>query len=457
MSHAHNEKEAVALNSILVSLLMTIGKLIVGAMTGSLGLISEGVHSLLDFASTVMTYFAVRVSDKPADDRHPYGHGKIESVAALAETGLLFLTSAWVIYEAIRRLMTHETNVEVTWWSAGVVVVSIGLDLWRAGALLKVAKKTNSQALAADALHFSSDALSSGVVLIGLGAVALGWKEGDAIASIGVAAFVCLAGWRLGRQTIDTLIDTAPEGAADAVQAILDDTPGVIRVNSVRVRPAGSVLFVAIDVAVNRAMALDRVARLRTSVTSAVQAKFPTSDVSIVTHGVALDSETIHDRIAILAASHRLSVHHITVHTADGRLSVGFTLEVDGALTMQAAHEIADHFEGHVRRELGDEAEVESHIEPLPEGELAGTDADERERGAVASLLEDASAKEAVIRDVHEIRLRRTGKGLIVLYHCHAEAGATVEAVHDAIDRIEDGLKAQYPDVWRVFGHPEPL
>lgn len=456
MSHAPNEKEAVALNSIIVSLLMTIGKLIVGAMTGSLGLISEGVHSLLDFASTVMTYFAVRVSDKPADDRHPYGHGKVESVAALIETGLLFLTSAWVIYEAVKRLLTHDTKVEVTWWSAGVVVASIGLDLWRAGALLRVAKKTNSQALAADALHFSSDALSSGVVLIGLVAVAFGWKEGDAIASVGVAAFVCLAGWRLGRQTIDTLIDTAPEGAADAVRTILDNTPGVIRTNSVRVRPAGNVLFVAIDAEVNRAMALDRVARLRATVTESVQKTFPTADVSIMTHGVALDSETVHDRIALLAASHHLSVHHITVYTAADRLSVGFTLEVDGSLTMEAAHQIADHFEGHVRRELGDEVEVESHIEPLPEGQLAGCEGDETERAAIAALLDEASLREPVIRDVHDVRLRQTGKGLIVLFHCHADAAATVEAVHDAIDRIEDALKGQHLNLWRVFGHPEP-
>jgi len=213
-----HEKEQVALTSIAASAALTIAKGLVGFATGSLAILSEAGHSLIDLGATVMTYAAVRISGKPADEQHHYGHGKIESVSALAETALLFLLSGVVMWEAVKRLIEHDQHVVfANAWAFGVIVVSIAVDFFRARALSRAAKQTRSEALEADALHFSSDLWASLAVLIGLGGVRFGLWWADAAAALAVAILVCFAGWRLGRRTIDTLTDTAPEGAAAKV------------------------------------------------------------------------------------------------------------------------------------------------------------------------------------------------------------------------------------------------
>src|SRR5262249_4411025 len=208
-------KERVALSSITASGGLPLAKAVVGLMSGSLGILSEAGHSLVDLGATMLTYFAVRISGKPADEEHHYGHGKVESVAALAETALLFVLSGVVIWEATQRLWGgHGHAVEATVAAFGVIVASIVVDFFRARLLYRVASETASEALEADALHFGSDMWSSLAVLIGLGGVAFGFPWADSAAAIVVALFVCLAGWRLGRRTIDTLTDTAPTGSA---------------------------------------------------------------------------------------------------------------------------------------------------------------------------------------------------------------------------------------------------
>src|SRR3954454_2743490 len=258
------DKERVALTSIAASGGLTIAKAVVGLLSGSLALLSEAAHSALDFAATVMTWYAVRISGKPADDEHHYGHGKVESVTALIETGLLFVLSGFVIWEAIKRLLLAEGHaVEATIWAFGVIIGSIVVDFFRARLLYRVAGETKSAALEADALHFGSDMWSSIAVLLGLGGVALGYSWADSAAAIIVASVICVAGWRLGRRTIETLTDTAPAGAADKVTEIVGSTPGVVAVERVRVRPAGATLFVDLNVAVSRTLPLDRVKAIK--------------------------------------------------------------------------------------------------------------------------------------------------------------------------------------------------
>ena len=200
-----SEKEQVALSSIAASAGLTIAKGVVGFSTGSLAILSEAGHSLIDLGATVMTYIAVRISGKPADKEHHYGHGKVEAVSALAETALLFLLSGVVIWEATKRLVEHEGHVvEATVWAFGVIIVSMVVDFFRARALSQTAEKTSSHALEADALHFSSDLWSSLAVLIGLVGVHFGLPWADSAAALVVAVLVCFAGWRLGKKTIDT-------------------------------------------------------------------------------------------------------------------------------------------------------------------------------------------------------------------------------------------------------------
>src|SRR5215470_12469988 len=244
-------KERVALSSVAASAGLTLAKAVVGVLSGSLGILSEAGHSLVDLGATLLTYFAVRVAGKPADEEHHYGHGKFESVAALAETALLFVLSGVVIWEAFQRLLGHESaHVEATPWAFGVMAISVIIDFFRARVLDRVARATSSEALEADALHFSSDMWSSIAVLIGLTAVAFGHGWADSAAAIVVAAFICIAGWRLGRRTIDSLTDVAPPGAAERIRRIARRVRGVIDLERVRARAVGGKVFVDLTAAV---------------------------------------------------------------------------------------------------------------------------------------------------------------------------------------------------------------
>jgi cation diffusion facilitator family transporter len=450
-------KQKVALSSIAASAGLTVAKGVVGFATGSLAILSEAAHSLLDLAATIMTYFAVRVSGKPADEEHHYGHGKVESVTALAETALLFVLSGIVIWEAAQRLIGGDIHaVEATVWAFGVIVLSIVVDFFRARVLYRVAGETSSEALEADALHFGSDMWSSAAVLVGLGVVAFGFPWADSAAAMIVAVFICVAGFRLGRRTIETLTDTAPMGAADQVTAIAARIPGVVAVERVRVRPAGDTLFVDIVAAVSRTLPLDRVAAIKAQVEQAVRAQFKKAEATVIVSPRALDDETVLERVMVIARSRALAVHHVTVHSIGEQLSVSLDLEVDGALALGRAHQVADGLEQAVRDELGQEVEVETHIEPLQTDGLAGQDAPAGRTAAFRDELARLAATPGVVRDIHDVRVRETADGEVVNFHGQVDPMLTVAQVHDRFDELERGLRLRFPSIKRVIGHAEP-
>jgi cation diffusion facilitator family transporter len=452
-----NEKEKVALGSIAASAGLTAAKGAVGLLTGSLAILSEAAHSLIDLAATVMTYFAVRISGKPADAEHHYGHGKVESVTALAETALLFVLSAAVVWEAVQRLLGAQAHVvEATIAAFAIIAASIVIDFFRARALNRVAKETSSQALEADALHFGSDMWSSVAVLVGLAGVALGYSSADAIAALVVAVFICVAGWRLGRRTIDTLTDTAPEGAAARIGAIARRVPGVVAVDRVRVRPAGAVLFVDLSVAVSRTLPLDRVASVRAQLEQAICADMANAEVTVTTEPRALDNESMLERVMVIARNRGLAVHHVTVHSISGRLSVSLDLEVDGTLSLGAAHDIASGLEMAVGEELGPEVEVETHIEPLQADGVAGRDAPLARLVEVREVLAGIATEFAFVDEVHDVRVRETADGEIVNFHCLVDPILAVSDVHEMVDAVERDLRRRFPTIKRVIGHAEP-
>jgi cation diffusion facilitator family transporter len=452
-----NEKEKAALGSIAASAGLTVAKTVIGLLTGSLAILSEAGHSLLDLSATVLTYFAVRISGKPADAEHQYGHGKIESVTALAETALLFVLTAIVVFEAVQRLIgAHAHAVEATAAAFAIIIASIAIDFFRARALKRVAEATGSEALEADALHFRSDMWSSIAVLIGLFGVALGHAWADAAAALVVAVFICIAGYRLGRRTIGTLTDTAPAGAREHVAAIARQVPGVVAVERVRVRPAGAVLFVELSVSISRTLPLDRVTAIKQQLAQAIRADMPATELTITTEPKALDSETVRERVMVIARDLGLAIHHVGVQTIGGRLSVSADLEIDGAQPLAAAHEVASRLEDAVRRELGPEVEVETHIEPLPADLLAGRDAEPERIAEVRGLLASLATEFSALSEVHDVRVRETPAGEIVNFHCHVDPALSVRAVHDLVDTLERRLRRQFPTIQRVIGHAEP-
>ncbi|QXX73528.1 cation diffusion facilitator family transporter [Methylovirgula sp. HY1] len=452
---AHQSKQRVALASIGASAALTLAKLVAGVLSGSLALLSEAGHNLVDTGITIVTFFAVRVAGKPADAEHPYGHGKVESVAALIETGFLFALSTYILAEAIQRLTVKPVEIHANALAVGVLVVSILVDLSRWFTLSRVAKATKSDALAADVLHFSSDIIGSALALAGLVAASLGYPQGDAVAALAVAMFIAVVGYRLGRRTFDTLIDTAPKGLTEDVRAIAERIPGVNAVDQLRLRPAGADVIGDINISVPRTLPLEKVAMIKEAVRTAVAAVHPEVALTVTTQPIALDDESVRECLLLIGARRHRTIHNIIVQEVDGRMSVGFDIEIDGQMRLGQAHEIASMIEADARTELGPDIEVDSHIEPLEPRELPGQDAPVATRNAIAAALSEFAS--APIVDVHSVRVRETPAGLVVNYHCRADPDLSVDKVHLAVDELERKVTAGFPAILRIIGHAEPL
>jgi cation diffusion facilitator family transporter len=452
-----HEKEQVALTSIAASAALTIAKGLVGFATGSLAILSEAGHSLIDLGATVMTYAAVRISGRPADAEHQYGHGKFESVSALGETALLFLLSGVVIWEAVKRLAERETHaVDANVWAFGVILVSIAVDFFRARALSRTAKETSSHALEADALHFSSDLWASLAVLVGLSGVRFGIWWADSVAALSVAVLVCIAGWRLGRRTIDILTDVAPAGAVDKIVAIAATVPGVVAVGQVRARAVGEQTFIDLTVGVSRTLPLERVSAIKDSVAAAIREEISGAEPTVTIDPVALNNESVLDRVMVIARNRALAVHHVTVHEIHDCLAISLDLEVDGNLSLRAAHELADGLENAIAAELGATVEIDTHIEPLQPHWAAGREAPPERVKAIELALSELAADGRTILDVHDVRVRETDDGEIVNFHCRVDPGLTVQSVHEKVDMLERAMRERSPSIKRVIGHAEP-
>jgi divalent metal cation (Fe/Co/Zn/Cd) transporter len=223
----------------------------------------------------------------------------------------------------------------------------------------------------------------------------------------------------------------------------------------VRVRPVGDKLFVEAVVAVSRALPLDRVETLKSNVAAAIQSEMPRSEVGVAVAPRALDSESVQERVMVIARNRGLAVHHVTVHDIRGRLSVSLDLEVDRKLSLGEAHDIADALEAALREELGPTVEVETHIEPL-HSETAGREAPPERVRAVEIALAETAAEGGMIRDVHNVRVRETDEGEIVNFHCRVDPALAVQAVHEKVDELERTLRRRSPSIKRVIGHAEP-
>ncbi len=449
-------KETAALASIAVSSLMTAVKLIAGLLSGSLAVLSEAGHNLADVGATILTYFAIKIAHKPADDEHQYGHAKVESLAALVETGFLFALAAFVLVEALRRLSGGAPEIRAGALVVGILIASILVDFCRWRTLRKIAKDTKSEALAADALHFSSDMVASLLAIAGVVAARFGFPQGDALAALGVAGFVAVAGYRIGRRTIDTLVDAAPKGLAQEVSAISASVPGVIKVETVRLRPVGPQVIGDLEIAVARTLDLEKVAAIKANVAAHLKARHPEISVTIGAQPIAIDSETILERILLIAAKCHLPVHHITVQEIGGRASISFDVELDGRMPLGEAHEIASGLENAISAELASDIEVESHIEPLEPRQLAGRDADAKLQADIESALIKDACDQGALLDIHDVRVRLTPVGLVVYYHCRVDPALSVDEVHNQVDALERKIRAAFGAISRIVGHAEP-
>src|ERR1700691_674073 len=456
MSHpAHNVKSRVAAISIFASAAMAVAKFVVGIAIGSLALISEALHSSVDLVATVVTWLVVQVSGKPADEEHHYGHGKLESLSALGVIAMLYVLAGGILVESWSRLREGAAPPTIIAIPFIVLLVDIAVNFWRARALHRTARDTKSQALAADALHFASDVLGSLAVIAGLALSGLGYAWGDAAAAIGVAVVISLLGLRLARSTVETLLDRAPGGVSEQAAAAIRAVPGVVGIERLRVRMVGPTHFIDAIVQVPRTYPIDRIDEIKRKAQEAVTRAFDDADLTFTAVPVARDNESVRERIMVIARNSGLAVHHVTVHDLGDKLTVSIDLEVDGEMTLMAAHDIAHALERNIRDEFGEDAEVDTHIEPLepelPHGTNAAPDRVEAIRAALSQF-----AAPGAIHDIHNVRVRDTDAGEIVNFHCRAAPSMSVIKVHESVDEIERALRRGFPTVKRVISHAEP-
>lgn len=454
-SHPDHSKTRVAAISIAASASMAVAKLVVGVAIGSLALISEALHSAVDVIATVITWMVVRVSDRPADDEHHYGHGKLESLSALGVIALLYVLAGGVLVESFSRLRDAAPAPAISVIPFLVLLLDIAVNFWRARALHRAAHETHSQALAADALHFASDVLGSIAVIIGLLLSAAGFWWGDSGAAIAVALMISALGLRLARSTVETLLDRAPDGAAEKAREAIQSVAGIVDIGRLRVRLVGATHFVDAQVEVPRTYPIDRVDEIKRKAQAAVDASLGGADVTLSTAPVALSNESVRERIMVIARNSGLAIHHVTVHDLGGRLIVAIDLEVDSDMSLLEAHDIAHQLEVSIRDEFGADVEVDTHIEPMEPELPFGSDAPPDRVAEIAAALTRLAA-ETEVYDVHNVRVRNTEAGEIVNFHCRAAPSMSVLKVHDNVDHIERGVRRRFPSVKRVISHAEP-
>ncbi len=460
--YGETEKKRVAFTSVVAAVFLTAIKIVVGVMTGSLGILAEALHSGLDLAAAVITWVAVHLSDKPADADHPYGHGKIESFSALFETILLFVTCGWVVWEAVQRLFFKDVHVVPSVWAFVVMGVSILVDFGRSRALLRVARKYKSQALEADALHFSTDIWSSVVVILGLIGVKAGewfgyqdlFIRADAVAALGVAVIVFWVSWQLVKSTLDVLLDRAPKGFAGQVVELARTIPGVVDCRRVRVRHVGPTQFVDLILDVPRTMPLEKAHTITHQLEDLVREKHPQVDIVAHFEPVTVPGENWSDRVQAIAGLLGHYVHDVRVHDVKGKRALFYHLEVDPLMTLSDAHAVADDLEGKIRLQMPEIQEVNTHIENRVDMVAEGQPADEWRPKVEARLKEVLLELPGL--SCHEVQVYRQEKRLIVALHCEVNGDQTVAEAHRLSSRVEESLRRRVPEISRVQIHVEP-
>ena len=470
------QKRSAALFSVVAALAITILKLLTGILSGSLGMLSEAAHSSIDLVAATITLFSIRVADRPADEEHNYGHGKVESLSAFSETILMLGSSIWIIVEAVRRLFLREHLVlPLSPWPFLVLILSIVVDISRSRRLKKAAQEHQSQALQADAVHFSTDVWSSLAVLVGLLATAIGERlripaleRADPIAALVVSAIILRLTWSLARQTIDTLLDATPTHHPDGSRANirrdlfreLSRIDGILYVNRVRVRQVGAGFFADLTLSLPRALTFQRSEAITAAATAAVQRHLPGADVVVHPIPVASAAESIHDRVRAVAARSNLAIHDLTLQQQDRALHLEQHLEVAESMPLRQAHDLVTELEAEIRHDVPEIGSILTHIESEPASieHPAFSDSDR----ALEQHLRRLASTIPGLLDIHDVRVSlipgsHSGLPLTqVSCHCTLPDELPMSRVHELITELETDFKRESPGVTRLLIHPEP-
>jgi cation diffusion facilitator family transporter len=463
-------KRTAALTSFLAASGITLLKLITGLLTGSLAMLSEAAHSGIDLIASLLTFSSVRLSDRPADAQHAFGHGKIENLAAAVETALMVMSCVWIATEAVLRIL-HPGRLALRFsiWPFVVLLLSILVDSARSIALHRVAKEQRSMALEADAVHFGTDIWASAAVIVGLLFSFAGqrWnlpalRYADPLAALVVAGIILSVTWKLAHKTVDSLLDATPPEVRDKIQGqIYRDVqaiPDVVSVHRLRVRRSGSDYFVDLTVALPRALSFQRSEQVTLAATEAVQRRLTGADVVVRTVATATSDESPFDRVRAVAARRNLNVHDVTLQQYDGALHLEQHLEVPESMPLRNAHEIASQLEADIRREVPGIATMLTHIEGEP-ATIAHAVPVETATNVERQLRKSAEHFPEIF-DVHEITVTRgyggAANAIQVNCHCTLPDDLPMSRVHAIITDFENDFRLRHPQVTRVLIHPEP-
>ena len=437
-----------ALVSVLAAGGLALLKLVTGLISGSLGLLSEALHSGIDLVAALLTFFAVGVSSRPADRHHAYGHGKAENLAALAEAAFLALLSLVVAYAAIRRF-GDPPELELAWWVFAVIGVVIVVDATRMLLSFRAARRYGSAALQSNAIHFGSDLAGSTAVLVGLLFAREGHPEGDAVAALFVAVLVILAAVRLMRGNVDVLMDSVPDEAEAAARAAINQVPGV-ELRRLRMRQAGNRQFADVVIGVPGGAAVGQGHAAADAVEEAIQHALPRSDV--VVHVEPGDEQEVRDRAhtAALGVPGVREVHNVTVLQVGDELEISLHLKLPGALPLDEAHEIAERVERSIREAVPEATRVQTHIEPLAEAS-AGAEVERRDRAAIERLVEAETG-----RPPRELRFLTSPDGTVVHLTLPVDGTTPLAEAHAQASRVEERIRREQPEIDEVIVHTEP-
>ena len=459
---ASREKRLAALSSVGSAVVLVGLKVFLAVVTGSLGVLSEALHSILDFIAAVITYLSIRVSDKPADAQHLYGHGKVENFSAFVETALLLLTALYIIWEAIQRLLFHAVHMRPSLMAILVLCLGMGVDAFRARSLRRIAAKYPSEALEADALHFSTDIWSTFVVILGVTGAWLGMRFGipwlstlDAFAALAVAGVILWLGSRLGRRTIDALLDAAPSGLSESIAKAVSKTPGVLDTQRIRARRAGQRYFVDVTVSVPRSASLEQAHATSEEIERRIAEIVP-ADVVVHVEPRAPLGEHLFETIRALAQRRGLGVHSLSADQFDGHLFVELHLEVSDSSSLRDAHRQATQLEEDIRGATPPGTQVNIHIEPLGVRISGGEEMKDLSR-SVQDFVNSLQSEFHELINCHEVHVRSVDHKILVSCHCVMEGGLLITDVHDVTAALEDRVKERFPQILRVTIHPEPV
>ncbi len=454
-------KAIQALISVAAAFFLMVIKLIVGLLSGSLGILAEATNSALDILASLVTYAAVRYADKPADESHHYGHGKAENLGAFVQSAIMLFTCGWIAWEALQRLFVDPTFVEPSIWTFAVMIVSVLVSFARVRSLQRVAAEQGSQALEADALHFYTDIYTGAAVLVGLMGVwlsqrfALPWlARMDALAALFVVIVLARMTLDLGRHAVDILLDRSHELTED-IEAVAGRVSGVERVHGVRTRQVGAQSFVDMRIDVARASSFEESHAIATAVEQVVHELLPRADVVVHVDPVRPEDESLVHAIHAIAQREGLSIHHITLHNVAGRVVAHLHVELLPSLTLARAHERVDLFERQVAAELPELAEVISHIEPASTFMAQGTDVTRR-AASLLTLVERIAGEMEAIQDCHDLSVQRVGEELHLSLHCTFAPDSHLQQVHFAMEMLERRLRDEVPRLGNIIIHPEP-